>query len=232
MYQAISSGDLLCGVLVAIAWREICRNRPQGPRLCGEVQNLRAEIDLPFLQGLWPQRTMYRSLCQFTFCAPVMAGHFAPICYLVSIVTYNWTCRTTRRKPVGVGRKKGLEIDLAETNRGTFELGHTVKRCEELLATLHELLLAEKVDVKSLEKLHGRLVWFSAYVFGRELNAAVRVISKYARIKAKSINKPDDLNRALKFLSEELVRARPVQVSISHLQHPLCFHRRSVWAHV
>lgn len=110
----------------------------------------------------------------------------------------------------------GLEIDLAGTQRGSFELGHTVKRREELLATLQELLLAEKVEVKALEKLHGRLVWFSSYVIGRELNAAVRVISKYARFKTKSINKQDDLSRALKSLEEELVRARPVQVSISH----------------
>ena len=95
-------------------------------------------------------------------------------------------------------------------------LGHTNKRREELLATLHEFLLAEKVDVKALEKLHGRLVWFSSYVFGRELNTAVRVISRYARFKAKSISKPDDLNRALKFFAEELIRDRPVQVSISH----------------
>jgi len=110
----------------------------------------------------------------------------------------------------------GLEIDLAETNRGAFELGHTVKRREELLATLQEILQAEKVEVKALEKLHGRLVWFSSYVFGRELNAAVRVVSKYARFKTKSVGKSDDLTRALKFLMEELFKARPVQVSISH----------------
>ena len=59
-------------------------------------------------------------------------------------------------------------------------------------------------------------MWFSSYVFGRELNTAVRVISRYARFKTKTINKPDDLNHALKFLAEELGRARPVQVSLSH----------------
>ena len=54
---------------------------------------------------------------------------------------------------------------MAETNRGTFELGHTVKRREEPLAKLQELLLAKRVDVKALEKMHGRLVLFSSYVF-------------------------------------------------------------------
>ena len=110
----------------------------------------------------------------------------------------------------------GLEFDLSETNSGSFVLGHTDKRREELLATLHEFLQVETVEVKALEKLHGRLVWFSSYVFGRELNTAVRVISRYARFKTETINKPDDLNHALKFLAEELVRARPVQVSLSH----------------
>ena len=110
----------------------------------------------------------------------------------------------------------GLEIDLAETKQGSFHLGHTDKRREELLDTLQELIGAEKIDVKSLEKLHGRLVWFSSYVFGRELNVAVRVISKYARVKAKCISRPSDLTHALKFLSDELARAKPVQVSMSH----------------
>ena len=117
----------------------------------------------------------------------------------------------------------GLEFDLSETDHGSFVLGHTDKRREELLATLHEFLQVETVEVKALEKLHGRLVWFSSYVFGRELNTAVRVISRYARFKAKTINKPDDLNRALKFLTEELVRARPVQVSLSHSSTFLVF---------
>ena len=44
----------------------------------------------------------------------------------------------------------------------------------------------------------------------------MRVVSKYARFKTKSVGKSDDLTRALKFLMEELFKARPVQVSISH----------------
>ena len=55
------------------------------------------------------------------------------------------------------------------------------KRSEELVSTIDDLLNDVSLDVKSLERLHGRLVWYSSYVFGRELNAAVRIISKYSR---------------------------------------------------
>jgi hypothetical protein len=74
------------------------------------------------------------------------------------------------------------------------------------------------VEVKALEKLHGRLVWFSSYVFGRELNTAVRVITRYARFKAKSISKPDDLNRALKFLAEDRLRHYVLQYCLGRKQ--------------
>ena len=80
----------------------------------------------------------------------------------------------------------GLEVDLEETDAGAFKLGHTEKRCSELLASITSFLEASKVDVKELERLHGRLVWFGSYIFGRELNAAVRVISQHARLRAKS----------------------------------------------
>ena len=110
----------------------------------------------------------------------------------------------------------GLMVDLSESCNGSFQLGHTEKRVEELQQTLRDLLAAEKVEVKALEKLHGRLVWFSSYVFGRELNAAVRVISKHARLKYKMINKNHDLVKAMSFLLEELTIAKPVRISTTH----------------
>ena len=110
----------------------------------------------------------------------------------------------------------GLMVDLSESSKGSFQLGHTEKRVEELLQTLSDLLAADKVEVKALEKLHGRLVWFSSYVFGRELNAAVRVISKHARLKYKTINKTPDLVKAMSFLVEELTSAKPVNIPTTH----------------
>ena len=105
---------------------------------------------------------------------------------------------------------------FVRVKQGSFQLGHTEKRVEELLQTLSDLLAADKVEVKALEKLHGRLVWFSSYVFGRELNAAVRVISKHARLKYKTINKTPDLVKAMSFLVEELTSAKPVNISTTH----------------
>ena len=110
----------------------------------------------------------------------------------------------------------GLMVDLSSSAEGSFTLGHTEKRCEELLESLKEIVKEDTVEVKALEKLHGRLVWFNSYVFGRELNAAVPVVSRHARMKAKSINKTDQLTKAVGFLIEELTRAKPVQLSTSH----------------
>ena len=110
----------------------------------------------------------------------------------------------------------GLMVDLSSSADGAFTLGHTEKRCAELLESLRVILHEDKVEVKALEKLHGRLVWFNSYVFGRELNAAVRVISRHARMKTKFITKTDQLTTAVVFLIEELTRSKPVQLSTSH----------------
>ena len=89
----------------------------------------------------------------------------------------------------------GLEVDLTSTHEGVFSMGHTEKRCAELLETIQQVLSRDRVDVKDLERLHGRLVWFGSYVFGRELNCAVRVVSKHARIRAKRTVVTEDLAR-------------------------------------
>ena len=107
----------------------------------------------------------------------------------------------------------GLELDLSKANAGTFTLGHAAKRSEELLGSIHSLLQMERLDVRDLEQLHGRLVWYGSYIFGRELNAAVRVISKHARVKAKTVNMSEELAQSLSFLANELTRAEPVRIS-------------------
>ena len=79
-------------------------------------------------------------------------------------------------------------------------MGHTEKRSEELVSTIDALLNDINLDVKSLERLHGRLVWYSSYVFGRELNAAVRIISRYSRSRGKTTPLKPDLSAALQFI--------------------------------
>jgi hypothetical protein len=110
----------------------------------------------------------------------------------------------------------GLVVDLTGSTEGEFKLGHTEKRTTELLASLNDLIKADRVEVKELERLHGRLVWFNSYIFGRELNSAVRVVSRHARMKSKTVVKTEELTKALQCLVDELTRARPVQVSTSH----------------
>ena len=116
-----------------------------------------------------------------------------------------------------------LEVDLGETDTGAFKLGHTEKRCSELLESIRSFLNADRVDVKELERLHSRLVWFGSYIFGRELNAAVRVISQHARIRAKTVFKTPELTKALQLLVQELTRAEPVSVTLSHSRTFLVF---------
>jgi hypothetical protein len=56
-------------------------------------------------------------------------------------------------------------------------------RRQELLEHIGNMISADGSGVipKELERLHGRLVWFDSFVFGRTLKAAASVVSKYAR---------------------------------------------------
>ena len=56
-----------------------------------------------------------------------------------------------------------------------------------------------------------------------ELNAAVRVISQHARLRAKTIFKTPELTKALQLLVPELTRAEPVRVALSHSSTFLVF---------
>ena len=57
-------------------------------------------------------------------------------------------------------------VDFSSSPEGSFTSGHTEKRCAELLESLQEIVKADKVEVKALEKVHGRLVWFNSYLEG------------------------------------------------------------------
>ena len=71
----------------------------------------------------------------------------------------------------------GLEFDLTNLKTGSFWLQHTESRRSELVAAVDKLLSNQGAAPKELERLHGRLVWFNAFVFGRLMNNAVRTIS-------------------------------------------------------
>jgi len=113
-----------------------------------------------------------------------------------------------------VFKSLGLQFDLSSISRGYFALGHTESRRKELLEQIETMTEGRdiSVSVKELERLHGRLVWFNAFVFGRTLKAAVGVISKFSRSPSKTVKVEGPLKDALTVLKAELAKDEPVLV--------------------
>ena len=88
----------------------------------------------------------------------------------------------------------GLQVDVLQWSEDVVLLEHIESRKAESAATLKEILQANSSTTKQLERLHGRFVWFNSYIFGRRINSAVRVVSKYSR----SANNPTKLDEPLK----------------------------------
>lgn len=57
-------------------------------------------------------------------------------------------------------------VDLSSSTDGSLTRDHTETRWAELLESPRGIIQEDKVEVKALEKLHGRLVWVNSYVFG------------------------------------------------------------------
>ena len=109
----------------------------------------------------------------------------------------------------------GLQFDLDGVGQGSFSLGHTAARRSELLEHIGSMLSSEGTGVspKELERLHGRLVWFNSFVFGRTLKAAVSVASKFARASTPRVGVVGPLKDALVILQEELAKDEPVTIN-------------------
>ena len=77
-----------------------------------------------------------------------------------------------------VFKSSGLQFDLYNISHEYFTSGRTESRREELLEQIETMTEGRdvSVNVKELERLHGRLAWFNAFVFGLTLKAAVEVI--------------------------------------------------------
>ena len=60
-----------------------------------------------------------------------------------------------------VFKSLGLQFDLTNVGDGQFTLGHTETRRQELLEQIRHLTQTNGtlVNIKELERLHGRLVW-------------------------------------------------------------------------
>ena len=109
----------------------------------------------------------------------------------------------------------GLEFDLNNFQQGHFFLQHTESRRYELMTTLESILKISQTTPKELERLHGRLVWFNSFVFGRLMNHAVREISLACRSNEKFLRLGKDLRAALIQLKEMLQSCKPLEIGRS-----------------
>ena len=105
----------------------------------------------------------------------------------------------------------GLQFDLTCIQNSIFALQHTEARKRELAATVDGLVAAKRFTPKDLERLHGRLVWFNSFVFGRQLNSILKLISLACRSKAKQLELSEEFN-ALQDLSLQLTDVKPLAI--------------------
>ena len=98
----------------------------------------------------------------------------------------------------------GLQIDLKQWPGGEFTLQHTDSRKLELVEVMRGILEKKLTKPKELERLHGWLVRFNAYIFGRRMNRAVSCISRSSRLRTLSIRVEPDLMDTLMFLCEAI----------------------------
>ena len=107
----------------------------------------------------------------------------------------------------------GLQVDVRHLSAGFFTVGHVEKRIKELVDVLTNCEAAESVCPKDLERLHGRLVWFNSYIFGRRLNRAAKVVSRYSRSTSKTIFVSAELHVAFGDLLSYVKEAEPASIS-------------------
>ena len=135
---------------------------------------------------------------------------------LFRLLGVDYAAEGEKAPPFGqVFRSLGLQFDLNGADTGTFSLGHTETRRKELLEHIGAMLSDETglVGMKELERLHGRLVWFNSFVFGRTLKAAVAIVSKHSRANSTKVRVEDSLKDALTVLQHELAKDEPLIVT-------------------
>ena len=110
----------------------------------------------------------------------------------------------------------GLQFDLDGVGQGSFSLGHTAAGRSELLDHRCDMISVDGpgVSPKELERLHGRLVWFNSFVFGRTLKAAVSVVSKYARASTSKVGVQGHSKMRLLFFKESWPGTNPSQSTV------------------
>ena len=135
---------------------------------------------------------------------------------LFKILGLSYASEGDKAPPFGaVFGSLGMMFNLSSFHSGFFTLEHTAKRSSELLQTIDSLLLAEKSSPKELERLHGRLVWFGSFVFGRQMNISLRTLNRFAAMKSREVVINAELKDAIHHIRERLVAAKPARISKS-----------------
>ena len=133
---------------------------------------------------------------------------------LFKLLDINFASEGSKAPPFSDSFKTlGLVVNTENVGNREVKVGHTEERSKELLEYIDEILRHNSVGTKTLERLHGRIVWFRTFVFGRRLNAATRVLSWHSRRTGPSIRVDDQLRSALGTLRNHLVSSRHVSIN-------------------
>ena len=114
-----------------------------------------------------------------------------------------------------------FQLTLSQPHFPDRELEESRK--SELVQMLDTLMNAQRSTPKELERLHGRLIWFSAFVFGRMMNQLVKAVSQEClkRTSSEFLHTLNDLKAA-----NHVVKAcGDFQILVHHL---VCLYRRGV----
>ncbi|CAE7826193.1 kanC [Symbiodinium sp. CCMP2592] len=117
----------------------------------------------------------------------------------------------------------GVRVDLNDAPRGIVRIGNTAERREELNVFIEDILQANCLDLKTAERLRGRLVFFEGFVFGRMSNSAIRTVDRAARAGLTSKRLPEDVRKSLVVIRERLRVAEPVTIATKNHHSWLIF---------
>ena len=109
----------------------------------------------------------------------------------------------------------GVLFDVSSLQGGSFTLEHTESRRCELVETLQDLIKRGGAAPKELERLHGRLIWFGSFIYGRMLNRLVKEVSNMARVRGKLLTFNESFLDVLHRLMAAVQDSKPVAIGRS-----------------
>ena len=103
-------------------------------------------------------------------------------------------------------------IDLSRYDQGVVYFKHTAARKTELEEVISRHLSEDRMTPKEAETLHGRLIWFEGFMFGRIANLSLHVIGKRATMTGGETRLNGELKRALTFFTTRTLNGPPIEI--------------------